>query len=86
MFDHWIYKNNFRFKNIASTDDEQIDFYLNHYSVGCLTMYFYVFGRLLTFKHIKMHKFTNFFCHLILFHLIYLLEVLLKFYNKYFNN
>ncbi len=37
MFDHWIYKNNFRFKNIASTDDEHIDFYLNHYSVGCFT-------------------------------------------------
>ncbi len=31
-FDHWIYKNHFRFKkgfNIASTTDENINFHLN---------------------------------------------------------
>ncbi len=42
-FDHWIYKNHFRFKkgfNIASTTDEHIHFYLNYYSVGFLTMYY----------------------------------------------
>ncbi len=41
-FDHWIYKNHFRFKrgfNIASTT-EHIHFYLNYYSVGYLTMYY----------------------------------------------
>ncbi len=35
-FDHWIYKNNFKFKkgfNIAQTTDEHIHFYLNYYSV-----------------------------------------------------
>ncbi len=52
----WIYKNNFRFKkcfNIASTTDEHVNFDLNY----SLTMYYYIFGRLLSFKHIKMHKF-----------------------------
>ncbi len=41
-FDHWIYKNNSRFKkclNIASTADEQIYYYLNYHSIGYLTMY-----------------------------------------------
>ncbi len=36
-FDHWIYKNHFRFKkdfNIASTTDGNIHFYLNYHSVG----------------------------------------------------
>ncbi len=39
-FDHWIYKDHFRFKkgfNIASTTDEHIYFY--NYSVGFSTMY-----------------------------------------------
>ncbi len=39
----WIYKNHFRFKkgfNIASTTDEHINFYLNYYFVGFLTMYY----------------------------------------------
>ncbi len=44
-FEHRIYKNNFKFKkcfNIASTTDEHIDFYMNYYSVGFLTMYYII--------------------------------------------
>ncbi len=62
-FDHSIYKNNFRFKkcfNIASTTDEHINVYLKYHSVGYLTMYYYVFVRLLSLRHIQMHKFTLF--------------------------
>ncbi len=42
----------------VSTTDEHILFYLSYHSVGYLTMY--VFGRLLSFRHIKMLKFTLF--------------------------
>ncbi len=61
VFDHWIYKNPWFKKcfNIASTTDEHI-LYLNNHSVGYLTMYYYVFGRRLSFKHIKRHKFMLF--------------------------
>ncbi len=72
--------------NTVLTTDEHVIFYLNYHSVGNLTMYYYIFGRLLSFKHIKLHKFTLFliymycrlsqtFCYLKLFHLIYLPEV-----------
>ncbi len=47
-FDQLIYKKHFRFKkclNIASSTDKHIT-YLNYHSVGYLTMYYFVFGRL----------------------------------------
>ncbi len=50
-------KTHFRFRkcfNIASST-EHIHFYLNNHSVDYFTMYWYVFGRLLSFKHIKIH-------------------------------
>lgn len=48
--------------------------YLDYSSFSYFTIFY--FGTLLPFKHIKMHKLTNCFGHLILFHLIY-------FYLKY---
>ncbi len=39
-----------------------IFFYLDYHSVGYLTMQLYVFGRLLSFKHIKMHRFCILMC------------------------